>query len=111
MKLSEIKGDRTLDVLADMIGPISNLAQDKKVMEIFTKRELAEGEDPKQVALERIKVSLPALLKDHKEDFINLLSIIEGVTPEEYAASLTMPKLLSDVVDILTDEEILGFLS
>ena len=29
MKLSDIKGDRVLDVIADIIDPIANMVQDK----------------------------------------------------------------------------------
>lgn len=31
MKLSDVKGDRVIDVIADVIEPISNIAQDKEI--------------------------------------------------------------------------------
>lgn len=111
MKLSDIKGDRALDVIADLIEPISNIAQDEVAMELFSKKAVPEGMEAKEFFISRVKESAPQLLKGHKSDIIVIMSAIEGVTPEEYTSSLTMAKVISDVVDLVTDEELLAFLS
>ena len=51
----------------------------------------------------------PALLKGHKDDFVEILATIEGVTPEEYAANLDLSKLLSDATELLTDKDSISF--
>ena len=54
---------------------------------------------------------LPVLLKSHKADIIAIMAAIEGVTPEQYAASLDFPKLFTDVMELVTDDAFLNFLS
>lgn len=109
MKLSEIKGDRTLDVIADIIDPIANIAEDEKAVDLFTKKQLPKGMTPKQFLLKRARECVPALLKDHKTDVIAILSSIEGVSPEEYAGELNLAKLFKDCVDLITDEAFTAF--
>jgi hypothetical protein len=61
--------------------------------------------------LGRVKTALPALLKDNKADIIHIMAAINDVTDDDYLETLTMSKLVSDVVDILTDGEMQGFLT
>ena len=110
MKLSDVKGERTLDVIADIIEPISNIASDKEAMALFEKKKTPKGMNSREFFLKRVGKSVPVLLKDHKDDVIQILSTIEGVTVEEYTAELNMAKLVSDVMELLTDEEFLSFL-
>lgn len=110
MKLSDVRGDRTIDVIADVIGPISNIAEDENAMELFKAKDVPEGMTQQQFFAKRVKKSAPALLRDHKQDVIAILAAIEGVTPEEYAESLNLAKLLGDMVELMTDETILDFL-
>ena len=49
MRLSDVKGERTLDVIADIIDPIANIAEDKEASELFTRKKLPDGMDPRQV--------------------------------------------------------------
>lgn len=50
-------------------------------------------------------------MRTHKDDLVAILSAIEGVDPDEYRESITMPKLVQGVYEILTDEDLLAFLS
>lgn len=110
MKLSDVRGDRTIDVIADVIGPISNIAEDENAMELFKAKDVPEGMTPQQFFAKRVRKSAPALLRDHKQDVIDILSAIKGVTPEDYAKSLNLVSLLHDMVELMTDETILDFL-
>ncbi len=105
MKLSQIKGDRVIEVIAEIIDPIANIATDKEASELFSRAKLPEGADPKAFVLNRIKKSVPYLLKAHKADIVTILAAIEGVSYEEYAAQLTIVKLLKDFTELLNDEE------
>ena len=112
MRLSEIKGERVFDVIADIIEPACNIAQDKEAAEIFD-RSVKRPDDvtATEFALSRIKGAMPKLMRSHKDDLVAILSSIDGVSAEEYLESLTMPKLIHGVYEILTDEDLLAFLS
>lgn len=111
MKLSDIKGERVFDVIADIIDPIANVAQDKDVAEMFKRKAVPEGMEANEFFAERMRKGVPALLKGHKQDVIAILAAIEGVTPEQYEVSLDFPKLFTDVMELMTDDAFLGFLS
>lgn len=111
MKLSDIKGDRVLDVIADIIDPIANMVQDKDIAAMFKREAVPEGMDAHDFFAKRMCKGLPVLLKGHKADIIAIMAAIEGVTPEQYAASLDFPKLYTDVMELVTDDAFLNFLS
>lgn len=111
MKLSDIKGDRVLDVIADIIDPIANMVQDKNVAAMFKREAVPEGMDARDFFAKRMCKGLPVLLKSHKADIIAIMAAIEGVTPEQYAESLDFPKLFTDVMELVTDDAFLNFLS
>lgn len=109
MKLSDIKGERVFDVIADIIDPVVNIAQDEDAAELFKPRELPEGMEPWMFFLSRVKKSLPPLLKAHRDDFVTILATIEGVPNEVYMEDMTLSKLLSDVIGLVTDREFMSF--
>ena len=104
MRLSDIKGDRVFDVIADIIDPIANIASDETASAIFKREKLPEGMTAKAFLLERARKAVPALLKGHKSDIITVLATIEGTSADDYRASLTLAKLMQDAVELLTDE-------
>lgn len=111
MRLSDIKGDRVLDVIADLIDPIANMVQDKDVAAMFERKAVPEGMEARDFFAERMRKGLPVLLKGHKADIIAIMAAIEGVTPERYAESLDIPKLFTDAMELVTDDAFLDFLS
>lgn len=111
MRLSDIKGEQVFDVIADIMEPIYNIASDEKAATLFKQGGKPDDMDARQWALYKAKEAMPALMRGHKADMIAILSTLEGVTPEEYAEGLTMPTLLKGVYEMLTDEDLLAFLS
>lgn len=111
MKLSDIKGDRVLDVIADIIDPIANMVQDKDVAAMFERKAVPEGMEARDFFAERMRNGMPILLKGHKADIIAIMAAIDGVTPEQYAESLNFAKLFTDVMELVTDNAFLDFLS
>lgn len=111
MKLSDIKGDRVFDVIAGIIDPIANMVQDKDVAAMFKREAVPDGMEARDFFAKRMCKGLPVLLKGHKADIIAIMAAIEGVTPEQYAASLDFPKLFTDVMELVTDDAFLNFLS
>lgn len=107
MRLSDVRGERTFDVIADCIGPVANIAGDPTASRLFKRERLPEGKTTTEFMLEKLEESLPALMKDHKKDVIAILSSIEGVSRKKYTESLTMTKLINDCLELLTDEAFL----
>ena len=104
MRLSDIKGDRAFDVIADIIDPIANIASDETASDLFKREKLPDGMTAKAFLLERARKSVPALLKGHKSDIITVLATIEGISANDYRESLTLAKLMQDTAELLTDE-------
>lgn len=111
MKLSDIKGDRVFDVIADIINPIANMVQDKDVAAMFKREAVPDGMEARDFFAKRMCKGLPVLLKNHKADIIAIMAAIEGVTPGQYAESLDFPKLFTDAMELVTDDAFLNFLS
>lgn len=108
MKLSDIKGERTLEVIAEIIDPIANIAEDEAAAELFRREKLPDGMTAKAFVLARVRKVLPALLKRRKRDVLSILASIEGTTPDEYASGLDMVKLVKDTADLLSDDVFQG---
>ena len=109
MRLSDIKGERVFDVMADLIEPVASLATDENVSKFFSKATPEEGQSMRDYAIARIRECVPSLLRDHKEELCAILSSIEGVTVDEYVSKLTMASLVNDVIELLNDSEFLAF--
>lgn len=88
MKLSDVKGERVFDVIADIIDPIASIASDETASAMFRREKCPEGMTAAQFAAERVRKSAPVLLKTHKHDIVTILSAIEGTDPKEYAGIL-----------------------
>lgn len=108
MRLSEIKGERVFDVIADLIEPVTRIAEDKEAAKLFRRERLPEGETPTNFLLKRIRTSVPALLRGHKNDLGEIMAAIKGVDKAAYMASLTIPKLGADIFGLLNDSEFLA---
>lgn len=105
MKLGDIKGDRVLDVIADLVQPVSSIAKDKSVS--ATVRKAMEN----GTSTDALLAVIPVLLKGHKADVIAILATIAGKTPEEYAADMTLASLIKDAAELLSDKEFASFLT
>lgn len=108
MKLSDVRGERTLDVIADIIEPICNIAEDENAAAIFRREKLPEGQNPRTFTIRRLKRSVPALVKSHKSDIITILSSIEGTSREQYTGALNLLKIVKDFTELITDEAFVG---
>lgn len=104
MRLSDIQGERVFDVIADIIDPIANIAEDEKASALFRREKLPDGMTAKEFMTQRARKALPALLKGHKGDIIAILASIEGVSAESYKGALNLVKLMHDTAELLTDE-------
>lgn len=106
---SEIKGDRVIDVIAELIEPLTNIATDSSLQKLFARGNVPEGENVDDYLANRVKTSVPALLKTHKADIITILSSLNNVSYEEYANNLTLESFFSDTAALLNDKNFLSF--
>ena len=67
MRLSDIKGDRVFDVIADIIDPIANIASDETASALFKREKLPDGMTAKAFLLERARKAVD-LVCQHKQE-------------------------------------------
>lgn len=107
MKLAEIKGERAVIVIADLIAPITNIAVDKETHKIF-RNQKKEGQTAREAAIEGFKKKIPELLKTHKEDILEILCSINDTEPE----NLSLVDIFQGVIDLVNDKDFMNlFLS
>lgn len=102
MRLSDFKGEEALDVLADIIEPLTFILADEDIQKM--RKEAAE----KKVPVPYIKFVTPAI-KNHKPEIIQILARLQRQTVEEYTADLTLATLPMQVLEFINDPEIQKF--
>lgn len=108
MKLSDIKGERVFDVIADLIDPVQHIAQDKEIT-LFKREKAPEGVATKDFAVQKIMANVPKLLKRHKQDLSTILATIKGVPVAEYVVGLNLAQLSVDLLELMNDAEFINF--
>ncbi len=111
MRLSEVRGERVFDVMADLIPPLCKIATDKDVKSLLKRRNVPKGMDPRDFVLKRVQQAGPKIIKAHKDDLIDVLCIIGGTDRAEYVEGMTLMSLWADVMELLNDEDFIGFLA
>lgn len=87
MKLSEIKGEKALDVLADIIEPITAICLDEEIQSMVKSK------------VPTIKMAKP-IIKNHKKEIVEVLAILDGENPETYEVNvLTLPIKLMELLN------------
>lgn len=99
MKLSDIKGDRAIEVVAELIDPITNIASDPTMDGLFV-----IGEKTKEEFYSNIKKNLPLLLKGHKNDIYKIFALLDDIDVKKYAKEVSLGKLIAGIFDVLFDE-------
>lgn len=95
MKLSEYKGEQALDMLADVMEPATVIMADKEIAR------LAKADVPK------IKIFREAI-KRHKKEVIEILAILDGSDPEEYAEKVNIFTLPKKLLETLNDPDFMS---
>lgn len=111
MRLSEIRGDRVFEVVADITEPLCNIATDEQAAHLFKRGKIPEGMTSKEFVISKFKTALPALMRNHKDDLCTILAALDDKPVDEYRRSITMASLVGGVYELLTDEDLMAFLS
>ena len=93
-KLSEYKDEEAIELLADIIEPISVIFSDDKVKTVYreTRNKL---------------LTIKCVLKNHAKEVIDILAILENTPREEYHCNIA--SLPITLVEIMNDEELKDF--
>lgn len=94
MRLSDFKGEEALDVLADIIEPLSLILSDKEIQELA-----------KEKNTPAIKYVKPAI-KNHKKELIEVLARLDRKSVKEYEKNLSLITLPKQVLELINDPEV-----
>lgn len=95
MKLKEIKNEKALGMIADLIEPLSKIGQNKELVQMLKNR--------------NIKEAVPKLLRDNPHEIIQVLAILDETPVEDYECNiLTLPARL---IELFNDPEVLQLFS
>ena len=92
MKLSEIRGEKAIELLGDILIPATEIMADPKISSAV------ESGKPKLTIVTNI-------LKNHSKSILTILALLNQEDPASYNPSLfALPKM---AMDILEDEELM----
>lgn len=90
-KLSEVKGEEALDVLAEILEPIVTIINDEEVRAGFETN---------------VAKSVSVALKKYKTEILEIFASINGKSVEETCEEIDILSLPSYIVEILNEPEI-----
>jgi transcription termination factor Rho len=90
MRLSDFKDEKAIEVIADLLIPISNIAKNSTVAE-------SRGKSMFEFAA--------AMLKENASDVKDMLAILNDEDPEEYTCSAA--SVFGDVLEMFNDPELM----
>ena len=94
--ISDFKNGDAIDLIADIIEPITNIMQDENIKKKFM------SEDKRVYAIKQA-------LKSHKSDILEILARLDGVEVKDL--NYTPISLVTKCVQILSDKELTDFFS
>lgn len=107
MKLGDIKGERAVEVIAELIEPIASIATDFPNFSV-SQEDKKDGESDRDLVVRTFKEKVPGLLKSHKNDVLAILCSINGMNPDD----LSVVDIIKGVIDLTNDSDFLSlFLS
>jgi phosphohistidine phosphatase SixA len=102
MKLAEFKGNDAIEVIADLIEPIAEIASDPACEGLF-KVTPVKGESKRTTSAKHLGKYVPVLLKSHKPEVLKIVALLNGKDANEMNAFQMAGALLS----VLMDKELL----
>ena len=102
MKLTEIKGERAIELIADLIEPISNIASDKECSDLFDVKPV-KNEDKRVTARKHLVKKVPSLLKNHKRDIVKIIALLEEKPIEE----MNLFSITTALINVMKDEALI----
>lgn len=94
MRLSDFKGEEAIDVLADIIEPLTYILADEEIQKLSTEKNVPT-----------IKYVKP-MLKNHKKEVIEVLARLDNKSVEDYKSTLSLVTLPMQVLELINDPEV-----
>lgn len=94
IKITDIKGEEAIEVLADVIEPLTAIFADKEMLK------LANGDGA--TAIKYISVAL----KNHKAEVLQIMARLENKPLEEYKKEVNILTLPMQLLTIANDESV-----
>lgn len=95
MRIETVTGEEAIDLLADLLDPITAIAQDEEIQKM--------SQTPHTPVLAIVK----AILKRHKHEAVEILAAMDGIPAEEYKG--TVFTIVKDLLALLSNPEIQSF--
>ena len=89
MKLSEIKGEKAIEVFADLLEPVGKILMDEEI------RKMISEEASKMEIIKK-------MLKKHKKEVIEMMAIIDDVPVKDY--EINFVSLPAKLIELFNDE-------
>lgn len=96
MKISEFKNEDAIDLLADLIDPVSSILGDEEIKKAF------------QANASKMQIA-KMCLKNHKQEALEILAKMDGKEVEEYSCNPIT--IIKDLIILLNDKELVDFFS
>lgn len=106
-KLSQYGVEEGLVIIGNIIVPIAEIALDKEAVKLFKKDKPNEGETLLQASARKLKASVPALVKNHSSELIEILAAFEQCEPNEYVENKNLALLVKDMYLLFNDEDVI----
>lgn len=90
-KLSEIKGEDALDVLADVLEQFVGIAQDEELVGLVRSN------------ASKLKI-VEYLLRNHKKEVIRILAVLDGKNAEEFTPNIIQVPVM--LISLLNDPDL-----
>ena len=96
MKITDFKGEEALDLLVNIMEPVTIIFADKAVRDAYKS----------QPKLQLVKT----VLKSHMAEVLEIMAMLNGMSADEYKAAITIPGLIRQVLELINDKELQSFL-
>nr|DAM12471.1 MAG TPA: hypothetical protein [Caudoviricetes sp.] len=96
MKITDFKGEEALDLLVNIMEPVTIIFADKAVRDAYKS----------QPKLQLVKT----VVKSHMAEVLEIMAMLNGMSADEYKAAITIPGLIRQVLELINDKELQSFL-
>lgn len=111
MKLSQLNTDQAANVLCELTPYISNILGDKNLLDTLKEK---IGKENKSIAelyaygARKISMIIPILLKEHRSDVFEILSVLNEKNAEEIEKQSIL-KTIEQIKELLQDKDLINF--
>lgn len=94
MKITDFKNEEAIDLLADIIEPVTKILGDKQIATAVKNK------------VNRLTIAKMAL-KNHKSEVVEILALCNGCEVKDYTCNIIT--ITKDLLELLNDKELMDF--